>query len=320
MQRCRIKIVGESGSGLLSTGEILTEALQSLGYNLVSDREFPSLIKGGASCFTLNISDENISGLSEKAEIMLALDKQGLEKFKENLEPKGHLIHGYEKTKSIDKLLKDDEFQIHHVMGRTLAKELGGNYQMVNVILLGMLWKLLGLDYQTIETYVTKRFKAKPKLLEIDLKCLAAGFKLTTAQIDLPKAKPSSKKQIILNGNRAVTLGAIHAGCRNYFAYPMSPASTILNYMADYAQETGIIIHQAEDEITAAQMCLGAMYMGSRAFTATFSRWNNRKSARNCCCPKTRTRNRTPNLDRPSRPKLSNTRSPRRIPSNHLSS
>jgi 2-oxoglutarate ferredoxin oxidoreductase subunit alpha len=72
-----------------------------------------------------------------------------------------------------------------------------------------------------------------------------------------------------LDGNTALGLGAIQAGVRAYYAYPMSPASTILSYLAEVSHETGMVVKQAEDEITAAQMSLGSMFMGTRAFTAT---------------------------------------------------
>lgn len=266
MNRMRIKITGESGSGLLSTGDIITKALEEIGFNIVSDREYPSLIKGGYSCYTINISTENIWSLSEQADIMLSLDKQSLEELHDKLKPGGHLIHGYERN--LDKTLEKMDCEVTSVQGRTIAKEQGGSFLMVNVVLIGVLWKVLGLDYKYVEEEVKKKFASKPKLLEIDLRCLKAGYDMaeTKFELEIPKAK---KDQIVINGNNAIALGAIHAGCRAYYAYPMSPASSILSYMAKYAKDTGVLVKQAEDEITAAQMTIGSMYAGTRAMTAT---------------------------------------------------
>lgn len=268
MTRLRIKITGESGSGLLSTGEIITNALEEMGFNIVADREYPSLIKGGESCYTLNISTDNLWSLSDEADIMLALDKQSLEAYHPKLKKGGHLVHGYERLKGLGKILEQMDCEITHVMGRTVAKEQGGNVLMVNVVLIGVLWKVLGLPYKFVEDEVKKQFASKPALLEIDLRCLQAGYDLaeTKFQIEIPSAK---NDQIVINGNNAIALGAIHAGCRAYYAYPMSPASSILTYMAKYAKDTGVLVKQAEDEITASQMTLGSMYAGTRAMTAT---------------------------------------------------
>ena len=97
MKRFCLKITGESGAGLLSTGEILTEAFNAMGYFVVADREYPSLIKGGASCFMVNVSDEEIFGLSERVDVMLSIDKQSLLEYFGGLREEGVLVYGYER-------------------------------------------------------------------------------------------------------------------------------------------------------------------------------------------------------------------------------
>ncbi len=270
MKRTRIKIVGQSGSGLLSTGEIISQALMNLGFYLVSDREYPSLIKGGHSCFTINVSDEKIYSLSEGADIMLAIDKPSMVAYFDILKSGGVFVHGYERPMGIaDIVTKAEErgIKVVHLPAREISFENGGNVLMQNMVLIGMLWKALGLPYEAIEEEITERFKEKPKLLEIDLKCAKAGYEQTDLHFAI--AGVGKEKKILLEGNKAIALGAVHAGVRAYFAYPMSPASTILTYMSEMANKFGMVVKQAEDEITAAQMSLGAMFMGTRAFTAT---------------------------------------------------
>ncbi len=278
MNRLCIKITGESGSGLLSTGEILMKAMKSMGFYVVADREYPSLIKGGTACFILNASLKPIRSLAKRVDVMMAIDKQSLVVYFDDLKRGGLLIHGYERplgVKDIHALAAERGVKILHRMAREIAEENGGNVLMVNVVLAGMFWKALGLDYCFIEAEVTEQFKDKPKLLAIDLKCLKAGYEKADVQmkVEVPKMAAGgvagAKKTILIDGNHSITLGAIHAGCRVYFAYPMSPSSSILTHFSEYAVKTGALVKQVEDEISVVNMTLGAMYMGTRALCAT---------------------------------------------------
>jgi len=274
MKRLTITISGKSGSGLLSSGEILLKAFKNSGYYIHAERDFPSLIKGGYSRFQINLSTRAIHSLSEKTDILLALDKQGIENYFKDIKKEGTLIHAYDKTeglKNIKKELEEKKIKIFELKGRELAKKLGGNELMVNMIILGMLWKYLDLDLNILETEVKNKFASKPKLLEIDLKCIRQGYKniISNFQFPISNKLKTPNSNLLIDGNTAIALGAIHAGVRAYYAYPMSPASSILTYIAKTSHETGIVVKQAEDEITAIQMTIGSMFMGTRAFTAT---------------------------------------------------
>lgn len=276
MDRLRIKVVGGSGSGLLSTGRMLTEALVDMGFYTVSDREYPSVIKGGHACFTLNISREPIFGLSEEADVMLMLDRPGFEEYHKFLKDGGILLHAYDKPKGVQELLDGLEARdctIIGLEGRKAVEELGGRLLMVNVILLGMFWKLMGFDPALLKEQIETRFAKKPHVIPVNLQCLELGFKAVddaTADKYLEFEPPKEVvKRRLVGGNQAIALGAVHCGVRAYFAYPMSPASSVLTYLAQYADKCGMVVKQAEDEISAAQLATGAMWMGTRAFTAT---------------------------------------------------
>jgi 2-oxoglutarate ferredoxin oxidoreductase subunit alpha len=273
MRRLRIKIVGESGSGLLTTGEIILAALKSMGVFLHADREYPSLIKGGASCFTINVSDEPIFSLSEMADVMLVIDKPSLLAYNDKLKDGGVLIHGYDRVKGIADILAklgERDVKIVSTEARELAFSVGGNALMVNVLLVGMLWQVLGLSYERLEAVVREKFASKPKLVELNLKCLKVGFEATQAHFDLPiRGNVADPKMLLIDGNKAVALGAVAAGVRAYYAYPMSPSSSILTYLKDFAVKTGMHVQQVEDEISVVQMALGSMYAGTRALCAT---------------------------------------------------
>ncbi|MBP7671088.1 2-oxoacid:acceptor oxidoreductase subunit alpha [Candidatus Gracilibacteria bacterium] len=278
MRRFCLKITGESGAGLLSTGEILTESFNAMGYFVVADREYPSLIKGGASCFMVNVSDGEIFGLSERVDVMLSIDKQSLLEYFGGLREEGVLVYGYERPLGVKDVLAELEakrVKVVHAMSRELAENAGGNVLMVNMVMIGMLWKVLGLPYQFVEEEVKKKFASKPKLLAIDLDCLRAGFEACESVFEL-FAPGERHGRVLRNGHQTLCDGAIVAGVGAYFAYPMSPSSNILSYMAEEKEkrkekkeESELIVKQIEDEISVVNMTLGAMFVGMRAFCGT---------------------------------------------------
>lgn len=271
MKRFCLKITGESGAGLLSTGEILTEAFNAMGYFVVADREYPSLIKGGASCFMVNVSDEEIFGLSERVDCMLSIDKQSLVEYYGDLREEGVLVYGYERPLGLKEVMEELEakrVKVVHAMSRELAENAGGSVLMVNMVMIGMLWQVLGLPYEVVEEEVKKKFASKPKLLAIDLDCLKAGFDSCEKGYELFGAG-ARHERVLRNGHQTLCNGAIEAGVGAYFAYPMSPSSNILSYMSEMAAEKGLLVKQIEDEISVANMTLGAMFVGKRAFCGT---------------------------------------------------
>ncbi len=276
MNRISLKIAGESGMGLLTVGKIISKALKDIGYYVVSDREFPSLIKGGCSNVQVDFSNNKIYSLGNQVDVVVALDRHGLVKYIDDIKKGGILIHGYERHEMIPELkkkCKKRNIKILYLPAREIAYSMGGSILMVNMVLMGLLWKVLGLDLKDVIDDVKRRFKSKPKLLKIDLKCIKYGYEpkkhlKDIPQTDIPKSKKLSKK-LLIDGTKALCLGAIHCGVRAYYAYPMSPSSGVLTYIADTSHDTGVIVKQAEDEITAAQLCMGSMHNGCRAFTAT---------------------------------------------------
>lgn len=275
MDRTSVKITGQSGKGLLSSGLIVARALKSMGFYLTSDREYPSLIQGGHSSVQIDFGTKPINSLSKKVDITIALDRAGLLEYIEDIKEGGILIHGYERHKMIPKLKELTEkknIKVLYLPARTIVRKKGGSEIMINMVLLGLLWKVLGFNPDGLKTEVEQQFSSKRKLLKINFKCIEAGH--NTKQLkNVPKYKIKRNKKrpntILIDGTRSISLGAVQAGVRNYYMYPMSPASGILTYLAQTYNETGMVVKQAEDEITAAQMTIGSMHAGSRALVAT---------------------------------------------------
>jgi len=292
MKRTTLKIAGESGMGLVSVGTILIKTLKDLGFYINMDREYPSLIKGGHSNLQIDFDDEPLHCLSTTIDVVMALDKAGLEAYVKTIREGGILVHGYERRELLQELEEDAakrNVKLIYLPARQIAYSFGGNELMVNMVLLGMMWRVLGFDLDPLENSVKEQFADKPKLLAIDLKCVKAGYEgefegevkksvgaakehvkyeidFPNLQVPLPAEKPET---ILVDGNLSVALGAIQCGVRAYYAYPMSPSSSILTHLANFANETGMLVKQAEDEITSVQMAIGSMHMGTRAMCGT---------------------------------------------------
>jgi len=302
--RFAFKIAGASGQGINTVGEILAYSLKAAGYSIFAYREYPSLIKGGHATYQIDFANYQISSSKSLVDAVIVLNKQKTDWHLQELRPGGIIFHDIDNPRiniEEEKLILEKQIKLIYIPALNLAEAVGGNELMTNIVSLGNLWKLLKLDYKCIEAVVSKTFASKPAILDIDLKCLKQGYdyvlgalpefgkRLIKSDEISPEAKlalhtksetdlhswlqlttPGNfASQYLITGNEALAIGAINGGVRAHYAYPMTPSSSILDYLAGVAAETGMIVKQAEDEITAAAMALGSMHAGTRALTAT---------------------------------------------------
>ena len=274
--RISLKVIGSSGQGLDSIGEILAKALKRSGYCVFGYREYPSLIKGGHASYQLDISEDDIESSEMHVNIIIALNHHVLEKNLHDLKPGGILLHStphWKFSKEDAELIKDRHLQIIELPIEKTLQALKAKPILGNVLLSAFVWAMLGQKKDALKTMVGEKFAKKKDLLELNMACIDEGFTLRDAYKDLAVPMPKPKKQwkdhLLLTGSKAMGLGAIASGVRVFAGYPMTPASPLLTYIAGVQNETGMVIKQAEDEITAAQVVSGAMYAGTRALTAT---------------------------------------------------
>jgi len=276
MPRVSIKIVGASGQGIDSMGEVAARALKRSGYCVFGYREYPSLIKGGHASYQLDVSEAEIGSTETRVNAVVALNHHGLERNVSDLKPGGILIHsiprwtfGKEQQALIERLsLSMVELPIDAIL-----KKLSGKPILSNVILTAFVWAVLGQEMDALKKMVGERFAKKKDLLDLNMRCIEEGYGLKEKYPDLtvamPKASRKWKDRLLITGSKAVGLGAVHAGVRLYAGYPMTPSSPLLTYIAAIQNQTGMVVKQSEDEITAAQIVSGAMFAGTRALTAT---------------------------------------------------
>lgn len=275
--RVSLKIVGASGQGIDSIGEILAKALKRSGYCVFGYREYASLIKGGHASYQLDLSDEAVRSTELKINVLVALNHHGLEINLPEMKPGGIVIHSTDNwkfPKEHQALIKANSLNIICMPIEEMLKKLKAKPILSNVILSAFVWSILGQDKEELKKMVGERFAKKKDLLDLNMQCIEEGFGyrdggLGKLSVTMPKAAKKWRDHMLLTGSKAMGLGAAHAGVRLYAGYPMTPSSPLLSYIAAIQNETGMVIKQAEDEITAAQMVSGAMFMGTRALTAT---------------------------------------------------
>lgn len=272
-QQFSIKIGGESGQGVKSAGFIITKALKDIGYWIFSYSEYPSLIKGGHSTFQVNVDTKQIRSATTFYNVLVALNAETIALDIEKLEDGGFLLcdEKFLIPNKVKKLIKDDQINLIKVpIGNILAKH-NAPPIMENTVIMGVLWGLISASFAPLDKRIKQVFELKGKDTTTNSKCAQEGFKFTkTLEVDGFDLKAlRSTNRIVGTGNEVAGLSLFASGCRMFAAYPMTPATGILHYLAPRASKFGMVVKQAEDEMTAVQMVIGANYAGTRAACAT---------------------------------------------------
>lgn len=278
-QRISVKFGGASGQGINTIGVLLVRALKRDGQRVFAYREYPSLIKGGIASYQVDISNKEINSSSRYCNILLAFTPNSLNEYLKDVKENGIIVYDrkdinltdeqklYIEKKNISSIFLDSE---------NIALEAGGIKIMSNIVVLGFLWRILESKLDTLVSVVLKHFENKNVDLKAEENCVKAGYNSATFRPEYAKKIDKHQKEMfnnnngyVMTGNDAIALGAISAGVRAYYAYPMTPSTSIFKYMGEHAKETGILVKQAENEITAVQLAMGSMNMGTRSLVAT---------------------------------------------------
>jgi 2-oxoglutarate/2-oxoacid ferredoxin oxidoreductase subunit alpha len=277
VHRISIKIVGASGQGLNSIGAIVAKGLKRSGYCVFGYREYPSLIKGGHASYQLDVSNQRFQSTETTVNVLIALNHHGLALNLEELKPGGVVLHvtpGWQFPEHHTKLIEEHRLRVICFPIDAVLSRLGAKPILSNVLLTAFLWSMLGLKVETLKSLVGEKFAKKKALLDLNMRCVDEGYAFLDPQegriaVQLPAPNNDFVNHLLITGSQAMGLGTVHAGVRVYAGYPLTPSSPLLTFIADLENRTHMVVKQAEDEITAAQFVSGAMYMGTRALTAT---------------------------------------------------
>jgi len=258
---------GEAGQGVQSVGFLLAKVFARGGYHIFADQDYESRIRGGHNFFRVRVSDHKVNAIAEDVDILIAFNMASIELHQPKMVTQGIIIFDGEKIKGVS----GNNGSLVSVPLEKLAEEKAGDKLMLNTVALGAALAAVNYDLDMLNTVLTDHF-GKGEVGDKNIAAAKAGYDYVRSEHNgnLRKIKPLSEpKRMLLTGNEAISLGAIAAGCKFMAAYPMTPASSIMEYMAAKSKEFDLVMVHAEDEIAAINMAIGAAYAGVRAMTAT---------------------------------------------------
>jgi 2-oxoglutarate ferredoxin oxidoreductase subunit alpha len=261
-----VGIGGENGQGIASTGDILARIFAGRGLHLNAYNAYQSIIRGGHTFLTVRASDEPVRNLGDKIDVFLPLNQDTMDRHLRLLKAGACAIFDQEKVKPGDAAAG---VQLCPMPIKELTK---GNKLAANTAALGATLQLLGIESEPLEAVVTRQFKKKGDAVVAENIAIArAGYEYAAQNFKaFPwKAPHGSKPLGIITGNAATAMGGAAAGVKFYAAYPMSPSTGVLMWMAAHARQLGIMVRQVEDEIGVMNMVIGAAHAGCRAMCAT---------------------------------------------------
>lgn len=265
------KVGGQQGEGIESTGEIFSIALNRLGYYLYGYRHFSSRIKGGHTNNKIRVSTHQVRSISDDLDILVAFDQETIDLNYQELHDGGIIIAD---AKFDPQKPEDTNASLYSIPFTSLATELGTSL-MKNMIAVGSTCAVLNIDTELFREVVQEIFGRKGQsVVDRNMEAIKAGFDAMREALSgqtgiMELAKADGQKRLFMIGNDAIALGALSAGVRFMAAYPITPASEIMEYLIKKLPAVGGSVIQTEDEIAAVTMCIGANYAGVRALTAS---------------------------------------------------
>jgi 2-oxoglutarate ferredoxin oxidoreductase subunit alpha len=255
MEEISILIGGKAGDGIRQAGHVIAQLLNRIGYRIFFYDDYPSLIRGGHNFSIIRASEKRVLAHKDTIDIIVALNQDTVEKHKHRLNTGGIIL--YDSKKADAQGLGIDFLNV--------VKEFNGLPIMRNTAAIGALARMLNLEWSVLES-VIKRFLEKN--VDLNLKIARNAYdQVETPLKSLPKL--NQKSLPLVTGNEAISLGAVKAGLNMYIAYPMTPASAILHYLAAHEKELGVVTVHPESEIGVALMALGAAYTGAKTMVGT---------------------------------------------------
>ena len=262
------KIGGEQGQGLDPTSDVFATVCNRMGYWVYAYKTFSSRIKGGHTDFTVRVGQDRKLSPAPKLHMLVAMDQESIDILVEDLMEDGILL-----ADSGFKPQAPDGVNMITADLTKMARDLG-NPVYRNMIAVGASAQVLGIPLEPFKEYVQEKFGRKGEsVVQGNWTALDQGAQIARDQVGdkgFRLGDPDGKSdRLLVTGNDAMTLGALAAGCRTIFAYPITPASEVLEVGAKIFPKFGGVSVQMEDELGALGACVGAGFAGARALTCT---------------------------------------------------
>ena len=259
-----IKIGGEAGQGIQTVGQLLAAVCRDAGLYVFGINDFESRIRGGHSFYQLRIADHQVRAPYHRVHLLIAMDDTTLSLHRDQVLPDGICLLNSKSTET-DGLVMTIDFQ-------KIAHDAGGNI-IANTVAASAALRMLNAPAELLETVLHKQFADKShKVLASNLTAArlgAAAVKNNPFKHGFTWDRADLTKRMLMEGATSLSLGALAGDCRFAAFYPMSPATSIMVNLAAWQDRFPLVVEQAEDEIAAANMLVGASFAGARSLTAT---------------------------------------------------
>ena len=263
-----LAIGGAAGQGIATPGNILARIFARRGLNLYAYNAYQSIIRGGHIFLTIRCRDEIALTHGDGLDLLLCLNQDTMDRHVGHLGPGSRVLYNGDKIQPGE--VSDDA--ILCPMPVAELTEGSKNRLIQNTVSLGVMMSMMGIDFSVLQETLELLFGRKgPAVVEENVTMARAGYDHGAANFEpYPTPLPMGDKPLALwTGNQALAMGGAAAGVKFYAAYPMSPSTGVLHWMAQNARELGIMVRQVEDEIGVANMTIGAAHAGCRAMCAT---------------------------------------------------
>ncbi len=271
-------LVGSGGDGVITMGDMIAQAGASEGLNVIKVEAYGPQIRGGESSTTVRVSGDEIFAQADFVDILVVFAWKDFARFKSEImvAPNAIIFSEAKDETEVDgaELGAGPEATWIKVPFIELAKEAAGTTLAKNIVTLGLLSELFKLPQEPIRKAIINKFSKKTQeILDANLKGFAAGIdfakNLETDLSDWQLEYTPGDAKLLMSGNEAAAVGAIHAGCRFFSGYPITPSSEVLHFLSHWMPVVGGSVVQTEDELAAIGGVLGASFAGVKAMTAT---------------------------------------------------
>jgi 2-oxoglutarate/2-oxoacid ferredoxin oxidoreductase subunit alpha len=278
-------LCGEAGQGIQTVEAILVQAIKQSGYNIFSTKEYMSRVRGGQNSTEIRVSSHRVASYVDRIDLLLALSSGAIDHLRDRISPDTLIIGDPQHIKSA-KGDKTADFNLDsnfiEIPLMETAQDMGGPI-FANVIAAGVLSCLLDIPKEIFDGLISDMFTRKgQEILQKDLKAGEAGYSIgknlmesetgesesDSINISL-QGESSVRDELLINGTDAMGFGCLAGECRFMSSYPMTPSTPLQTVLASNAHEFELVYEQAEDEIAAINMALGASYAGARSIVAT---------------------------------------------------
>jgi 2-oxoglutarate ferredoxin oxidoreductase subunit alpha len=264
-------IGGEAGDGIDSTGKIFAQALSRAGRHVFTSKDFASRIRGGYTAYKVRTSVDPVQSVVDRLDVLIALTPRTIEENLDELHDGSVIVYDGERTTMEDVEIPEGMVGLDVPLKR-LAEEAGGAI-MRNVVALGAACEVADFPIENLDSALEKRFGSKGQaLVDNNKEAARAGQDYVAEEFDHDfdyDLETTDEDYVLLNGDEAIGMGAIAAGCRFYAGYPITPATDVMEYLTGRIEQFGGHVIQAEDELSAINLALGAARSGARSMTAT---------------------------------------------------